>query len=720
MKYIFSTSNLKLLLLLLAMYSYTLHAQTPSFEWVQQMGGTGADAGRQVLLDGAGNVYLSGEFSGTVDFDPGPGVQNLTALSGSNTFVAKYTPAGALVWATRVGAAQGSTSMTMDNSGNLYVVPTGGYIAKLSNTGSITWSIPVNFSYAYDIANDNAGNIYLTGIFTGTVDFDPGPGLSNLTATATYNTFVLKIDGNGALVWAKAILSNNDLQGKGIIVGSDARLYICGYFGGTGDFDPGLGVANLTAGTSPAMFITKWDLSGNYIWAKTTQGGAAGTANGEKMVRHPKLNDIYITGRFTGTVDFDPGPGTVNATSNGGSDIFVMRMDTAGAVAWAKRMGGSGLDYGLAITADTLGAVYTTGRFGNLNADFDPGANTVLLPFSGGLGDVFVSKLDGNGNYAWARSMSSDGFEEGRGIAVDKNLNVYTTGPFQGVAEFNTGPGMISAAKTSLGGNDIFLHKFYQHICSTVYDTAYITACGSYYFNGQLYTSSGSYTEPYINTIGCDSLFTIDLILTEPFADTLVQAACASFVFQGETYTQPGTYTHVYTSVLNCDSTYTLQLTFNAVNTQVNRSGNTLTAGATGAAYQWINCNGDVPVPGATGSTFTPTQNGAYAVIITENNCTDTSYCYAITGITGLGSLDATTSLTVFPNPGKGLLTVTASRPLQHAALHIMDMPGRVLLSRQDINSNNINLDISSYAPGIYILELQEGGATAQFKLVKE
>ncbi len=600
MQHILNNSRKVILLLLLMLPLSAAQRTNILFEWVRPMGGTAGDAGQKIVLDDTGNIYVAGSFSGTVDFDPGPGVNNLTSTASSDVFVSKYNASGTPVWTTKAGAAQSATLLTIDGTGNLYMIPWGGAITKLNNAGNIAWTKPMSFTYASDLTTDNAGNLYISGYFQGTVDFDPGPGVSNLIAATTggqYNTFVLKLDTAGNFIWAKPVLSANNIQIQGILVGNDGKLYMTGAFSGIADFDPGTGTANVTAGTTPAAFIAKWNPDGSYIWAKTTQGSTAGTAEGARFSRHPFNNDIYLMGQFTGTVDFDPGPGVLHATSNGGNDVFILRMDTAATVTWVKRIGGAGLDNPSDIAVDTAGAVYTTGVFGNLNSDFDPGPGTELLPFAGGNRDIFVSKLDANGNYAWARSIGSAALDNGRSIAVDKNMNVYTTGSFQGTADFNTGTA-TPVTRTSAGGNDIFLHKFYQAVCTPTFSSLTAVGCETYFYNGQLYTTGGSYTQTFTNAAGCDSALTIELTITTPSIDTVFQTACDSFVFNGITYLQSGFYTETYVSSLNCDSTVTLALNLNAVNTQVTRVNNTLTAAATGAVYQWINCNGNVPVPG--------------------------------------------------------------------------------------------------------------------------
>src|SRR6185503_12423147 len=106
--------------------------------------------------------------------------------------------------------------------------------------------------------------------------------------------------------------------------------------------------------------------------------------------------DVYTTGFFQGTADLDPGGGTFNLTSAGGNDVFVSKLDSSGAFAWAVRWGGTSDDLGRSMTVDGSVNVYTTGIFQG-TADFDPGGGTFNLT-SAGSNDVFVSKLDSSGN----------------------------------------------------------------------------------------------------------------------------------------------------------------------------------------------------------------------------------------------------------------------------------------------------------------------------------
>ncbi len=119
-------------------------------------------------------------------------------------------------------------------------------------------------------------------------------------------------------------------------------------------------------------------------------------------------------------------------------------------------------------------------------------------------------------------------------------------------------------------------------------------------------------------------------------------------------------------------------------------------------------------------SVFTPTQNGAYAVVITQDNCTDTSYCYAITGVTGIASFNLQQGASVYPNPNQGKLSVTVSQPLKDATIRIVNLLGQALQVRHRIKGSSIDIDMTSLPSGAYFLELREAGAMATFKVIKE
>ncbi len=381
------------------------YSSTGSLIWARSMGGAGEEEGRSIAVDSEGNVYTAGYFQSTVDFDPGPGVFNLTSPGDLSVFISKLDSTGNFIWARQLGGTTGST---------------------YSNAS---------------VAVDGLENVYLTGSFCGTFDFGPGPNPVDLTSSGSQSEFFAKLDRSGSLVWAKQIGDNGQTLASGIAVDGSGNLYATGSFAGTVDFDPGPGVFNLT-GTpgSNSFFVSKLDTSGNFVWARNVTGSVIGSA---AAIAVDSSGNAFITGSFKGTGDFDPGADTFILSNTGDyGNIFVWKLDSSGNFVWARQMGGAGADGGQGLALDSSGDVYTTGSFVG-TADFDPGAGTFNLT-SGAQGDAFVSKLDGMGNFVWARQLGGDSLVQGLGIAVDDSEQIYTTGDFGGVADFDPGPGVYN------------------------------------------------------------------------------------------------------------------------------------------------------------------------------------------------------------------------------------------------------------------------------------
>ncbi len=210
--------------------------------------------------------------------------------------------------------------------------------------------------------------------------------------------------------------------------------------------------------------MSKLDASGNFVWAK--QMGVTGSSGGTSITIDG-LGNVYTLGGFGGTVDFDPGASTFNLTSAGSNDIFVSKLDISGNFVWAKKMGGNNFDWGTSMVIDGSSNIYTTGKFVG-TADFDPGAGIYNLTSSSGNADIFVSKLDASGNFIWARQMAGAGISNsiGTSIALDGSSNIYTTGYFEATIDFDSGAGTFNL--TSMGNDDIFVHKMDLFLCAQV------------------------------------------------------------------------------------------------------------------------------------------------------------------------------------------------------------------------------------------------------------
>jgi len=397
------------------MYLKGTSQQAPDWLWAKATGETGDDHGYAITTDASGNVYTTGQFYGTVDFDPGVGVFNLTGWG--EMFISKLDDMGNFVWAKAV-----------DGLGN-----ENGYSIAVDPSGS--------------------GDVYTTGQFYGTVDFDPGADTFNLISAGLGDIFISKLDDTGNFVWAKSMGGINKDEGSSIAVDASGYVYATGYFRDTADFDPGLGIFNLNANWGSGLFISKLDNAGNFVWAKAM----GDTATFGRSIAVDASGNVYTTGYSYGTVDFDPGGGTFIVTSDD-DDIFISKLDSSGNFVWTKVISGSNDDEGRSIALDASGNVYITGYFGGGTVDFDPDSSGIFNLNSTGSLEIFISKLNSAGNLMWAKAIGGTSGDQGFSIAVDASGNVYTTGYFRFTADFNH-DSFGNFSLTSAGNEDIFISK---------------------------------------------------------------------------------------------------------------------------------------------------------------------------------------------------------------------------------------------------------------------
>jgi hypothetical protein len=470
------------ILLITALVVMTANAQDVVVDWAKQMGGINSDYGYSIAVDSEGNIYTTGYFFDTVDFDPGVGVFNITSTGSADVFITKLDASGNFVWAKHLGGLQGDGgfAIALDNTGNIYttglfvgtsdfdpnagifnLTSTGGgtFISKLDTSGNFVWAkqieSPSDFNIGVSLASDASGNVYATGYFNGIADFDPSASTFNLTSSGNYDIFILKLDASGNFVWAKRMGGIDNDSGVDIKVDdSGSNVYSTGEFRSTVDFDPNGGIFNLTSSGSRDIYISKLDASGNFVWAKKI--GGSGADRGHSIAIDNTNNYVYIAGEFAGTTDFDPGAGTNNLTAAGGQDSFVTKLDISGNFVWARGMGGADPEEPAnCIQLDSAGDVIVTGWFSG-TSDFNPGIETYNLT-SAGENDVYIAKLDAEGNFVWAKRLGGTSYDDAWSLALDAFDNIYTIGSFWYTVDFDPGIGVFNL--TSAGDRDVFIHK---------------------------------------------------------------------------------------------------------------------------------------------------------------------------------------------------------------------------------------------------------------------
>jgi len=255
-----------------------------SYQWARTWGGGSGDMGYAVSIDNTGDIYVTGWFNETVDFDPGSGTDERTSNGYWDAYLSKLDSAGDYVWA-------------------------------------VTWG-DAEQDIGYDTSVDNSGNVYVSGAFSGTVDFDPGTGILNQTSKGSNDAYLSKFDSSGAFQWVRTWGGSDYDEARCLASDASGNAFTAGYFRGTVDFDTGTGVDNKTSKGDLDVFLSKFSPSGDFLWAKTWGGILADEGYG---VDADMDGNSYVTGRFQGTVDFDPGPDECNLDSNGSYDAFLSK-----------------------------------------------------------------------------------------------------------------------------------------------------------------------------------------------------------------------------------------------------------------------------------------------------------------------------------------------------------------------------------------------------------
>ena len=254
--------------------------------------------------------------------------------------------------------------------------------------------------------------------------------------------------------WAKTMKGTRYSAGWKIALDNQGSVYILGNFHDTIDFDPGPGIFNLISNSGSAdIFIQKLDSNGNLIWAKRVGGNLADTPNSLTL---DSWGNVYLAGGFQDTVDFDPGLGVSNFVSNGSADAFILKLDGNGNFIWAKTFGASNSDHSRDIATDPVGNPYIVGVFYN-TVDFDPGPGTNFVTSNGAV-DMFILKLDSNGNFLWVKTMGTNTYESFRTIEYTSLGNLVLTGAYKNNSlDFDPGPGTHYVSSSGSTNNAFIL-----------------------------------------------------------------------------------------------------------------------------------------------------------------------------------------------------------------------------------------------------------------------
>jgi hypothetical protein len=585
-------------------------------------------------------------------------------------------------------------------------------------------------------AADAAGNLYVTGLFNGTVDMDPGPGTALLTSAGEADIFVLKFAPDGTLLWARGYGGPGPDIGYGVAVDPQGNALVTGGFQQTVTF--GSGGPSLSSQGDYDVFVLKLDPQGNVLWVRGFGGSAFDVAF--SMAADAQGNAV-LAGYITGTVDMDPGPGSFELASAGNADAFVLKLDPLGQFLWARRFGGTANDNAEAVAVHADGRVVVAGRF-LLTGDVGPGPGLPPIT-SQGNSDLFLLEFDAQGTPLRMIGLGGTGFDAAYGMTALPDGAVVIGGSFSFTMDFDPGPG---EALLSVGGNaqNGFLLKltpeweleWANQLASSDFsrvNSLAVDAVGNVHltggFNGtidldpgpgeQLVAVQGLEDAPVVSLAPNGDLIAAGVLTNSSFARGLAVAVGPNgHVWTGGQYQSFTTLQYGGTgpSIAHAGGAdlYLLRLdqcpqdlAFGTV--FISLDGVTLQVDDTADTYQWIDCADGSPIAGATGPVFTAMANGNYAVQLTLGPCALTSACEVVTTV-GVAEHDAPPALLLHPNPAMDRITLLAGTPLVKARLRVLDATGREARTVGPVQGTRIELDLGGLARGPWYVEVWDEG----------
>lgn len=660
-----------------------------NYVWAKTMPVNNYGMIKAIDIDASNNIYCGGNYSGTIDLDPGTGINSVNSLSNvSFNFVVK-----------------------LDNLGNHILGKSFG-----GNGDGLLTTVDI----------DNNNNIILGGTFSGTTDFDPGNTTYNLNSTNSFiDGYILKLNNSGAFSWAIQIDGVDDVELMGVDLDVAGSVFVTGYFLGTTDFDPSANTLNLTPSGLIDAYVLKLNNNGNYSYAHQL-GGTIEDGGFDIALNN---NDIYSVGIFANTADFDPSTAVNNLTTASDGDLYCFKWSQCAPT--TNTINATGCSYTLngqtytangsytqvltnAVGCDSIITINLTGS--STNTTLNPSVCSGSYTYNGQTYTTTGTYVQAHTNVAGCDSNTIINLtvgtttygsitDQGCGIYFFNNQFYFQSGTYQDTIVNSTGCDSIVTL-------NITINPTYSNVFTA-------NSCGPYIFNGQTYTTTGNYIQNYLTTTGCDSTIYLDLTITPLPPTVFTQNSCTPYTLNGQTYTSSGVYNQLYTSSQGCDSTVQLNLTINVPNINVTQSGNTLSSqAAPPSTYQWIKCNPYSIINGANSANYTVTANGSYAVIVDLNGCKDTSACKTYTNV-GINETYFGELTKIYPNPTDDLLNIEFTQSMKNLAIQITSITGQVLYSNQYPQINKLEYQTAPLAKGIYIIRLSDGEHSSSIRFTK-
>lgn len=785
-----------------------------NFMWAFKVGGWAMDRVSFVDVDAQNNIYISGLFRGTADFNPGSGTFNLTSPNDqTNSFLMKVDANGVFQWAKMYFAVNGVTNKGLavdQGTGDVYFTgyyyatvdmnPNDGtagaynagnedfFISKLDTDGNFIRGVRFgdvstqNIS-AIVVRPDN-GNVIIGGHFFGSFDTDPSIDSTRTITTTqagTADSYVIQLDSSFQWVMTKQITGpfNQILYGLDYFPGNGGHIGVTGNYSDIVDLDPSENAYPLSLlNNNGTIFIAQWTAEGEFEWAQSL-GSTSGNDFGNE-IEYDEFGNMITTGVVGGVIDINPGSDSliygVGAITTG---AYIIKLNTAGHFLWGKFIDSYPSSIGPFVDTAPDRSLYVAGTFDPPSVEFD----SITLDMTT-YADIFVGRI-GCTNATFTDVHSCGSYTNGSGdvltesgIYADTLINASGCDSLSGIQLYIHQPDYFSFTTQSCesyvlpsGQDTVYTSGSYQDVlinqfgCDSILtiDVEVIqpvqsfitaTACGSYLSpdGEEWWTVSGLYQDTLISQYGCDSIVNVDLLLqnstgvlevsdchsylspdgletwTESgiYYDTLInqlgcdsivtvflsiltdevsiqETACFEFTSPSGQYvwSESGLYTDTLTNSYGCDSIIHFDLTIVDVSNEVTQIENMLVCAQEDAEYQWLDCNNNQePIADEVYFIYELTENGSYAVTITNDGCTVVSDCVEVTNI-GVSANILPQGFHLFPMPCTDYLQWTSGEWVVTTELYSSD--GHMVMRRSN-QTDRLNLPVN-LSPGFYMMK---------------
>jgi|GEM_PF-4597729 len=472
-------------LLMLFLMGFMSNSTSQNLQWAKVLNppGGGANDFTDIYthcIDINENIYAAGIFSNAIDFNSGSTPYIVTSSQNSEGFIAKYDKNGSVKFVLRLkGYYAMPRSIIADNSGAIYVtgllanetyfdpeganipITRGGFLAKYDTSGNFVYVRKIGYQ-GNDLFIDQEDNVYLCGFYRDGDDMDPGEEVLHLPAYGETDIFFAKFTPDGNLVFAKGIgSSQNDTGGNDYVceidVTASGEIILSGTMTGwTMDFDPGEGTEIRTT-SNQTGYIARYTSDGDLIDVAIIQNSNYSSVHNLIL---DASDNIYVTGEFNGSLDFNFDPDVVTRlTSTGMQDIYFAKYDPALNLIFAKSMGGTSTDRGHSIIVDALGYINVIGDFFR-SADLDPSSATRTYGSDASSFHFFMAKFDTEGNFVDASYLT--GTIAPTPVTISPTGTICVSGWLRGNFDFDFSDETYILYRTTTNNNSAYIIQYQQ------------------------------------------------------------------------------------------------------------------------------------------------------------------------------------------------------------------------------------------------------------------